>query len=482
MGNRAGDGPQPLGDRAWRLAIAGADEGRARAAALRASGRVDDAWHTETHVAFTARADVDIVALAMMAGAGAPDRGGAHAIRIVLDGADLDEVAAAAGCARGDIERMIAAASLRVSFVGFAPGFGYLRGLDPRLHLPRRATPRPRVPAGSLALAGGFAAIYPSATAGGWHLIGRALEPMWQGDEPRLAAGDRVRFELVDASEAVPATIEPPSDPARALIIDELRGLAFVEDGGRRGRLHQGMPPAGALVPSALARANRVVGNPDGAAGIERHGALRLAATVAIDVATDDGARHRLAPGAVLELPWAATARAGYVAIAGGLDVPLVLGGRGTHLRAGLGGHHGRPLRRGDRIAIGTETGSGTETDADPDPDAPITIIAGPDLAHLGPDALDRLLAATFRLAHRSDRMGTRLDGATLPPAAGAAPPSSAPLVLGAIEVPPDGVPIVLGPEHPTTGGYPVVAVIAAADQGAFHRRPLGRAVRFRLG
>ena len=480
MGNRAGDGPQPLGDRAWRLAIAGADEGRARAAALRASGRVDDAWHTETHVAFTARADVDIAALAMIAASSEIEDGREHAIRVVLDGADLGAVAVAAGLTRDDVERTIADASLRVSFVGFAPGFGYLRGLDPRLHLPRRATPRPRVPAGSLALAGGFAAIYPSATAGGWHLLGRALEPMWLDDEPRLAAGDRVRLVPVGAGEAV-TMIEQAADPARALIIDELRGLAFVEDGGRRGRLHQGMPPAGALVPSALARANRVVGNPDGAAGIERHGALRLAATVAIDVATDDGARHRLAPGAVLELPWAATARAGYVAIAGGLDVPLVLGGRGTHLRAGLGGHHGRPLRRGDRIAIGTETGSGTETDADPDPDAPITIIAGPDLAHLGPDALDRLLAATFRLAHRSDRMGTRLDGATLPPAAGAAPPSSAPLVLGAIEVPPDGVPIVLGPEHPTTGGYPVVAVIAAADQGAFHRRPLGRAVRFRL-
>ena len=475
---------EPLGDRAWRIAIAGADEGRARAAALRASGRVDDAWHTETYVAFTPRADGEVAALAMIAGAGATDEGREHAIRIVLDGADLDDIAAAAGMARGDVERMIVDASLRVSFVGFAPGFGYLRGLDPRLHLPRRATPRPRVPAGSLALAGGFAAVYPSATAGGWNLIGRALDPMWLDDAPRLAAGDRVGFVPVAAGEP-PATIERTADPARALIIDEIRGLAFVEDGGRRSRLHQGMPPAGALVPSALARANRAVGNPDDAAGIERHGTLRLAATVAIDVATDDGARHRLAPGDVLDLPWPATARAGYVAITGGLDVPIVLGGRGTHLRAGLGGHHGRQLRRGDRIAIGTEsrtgtdagTGAGTATASD----APITIVPGPDLAHLAPGALDRLLAATVRLSHRSDRMGTRLDGATLPHAADAPPPSSAPLVLGAIEVPPDGVPIVLGPEHPTTGGYPVVAVIAAADLDAFHRRPLGRALRFRL-
>ncbi len=502
----------PLGDRAVRLAIASADEGQARAAALRASSRVDDAWHTETHLAFTPRPGQDPRALAALGVDGAAGGGRDHALAVVLDGPDRADVARAAGLTVDDVERRLLAAELRVSFVGFAPGFAYLRGLDPRLHLPRRASPRPRVPAGSLALAGGFAAVYPGATAGGWHLVGRALDPTWLGDAPRLAAGDRVR--LVRAEAAGPAatiaarTDADAIDVARpALVIEDVRGLAFVQDAGRFGRMHQGVPPGGALVASALAAANRAVGNPAGAAAIERFGALRLAATAATTVATDDGVLHPLGAGDVIDLPWSATARVGYVAIAGGLAVPPVLGGRGTLVRAALGGHHGRALRRGDRLPIFSGSGSGSgsfdspladargllrtfgtherDVASDPDPDsnpaAPVTVIVGPDVSRFAPTALTRLLTTTWHLAHASDRMGTRLGGATLPHAAAGAAAASAPLIVGAIEVPPDGAPIVLGPEHPTTGGYPVIAVVAAADLDAFHRRPLGGTVRFRL-
>ena len=501
---------EPLGDRAVRVAIVSADEGRALAAALRVTGDVDDAWHTETHVAFTPRPGVDAAALIAAADADPdvaaalwqPAHGAAavaapartHVLAVELDGPDVDEVALAARMSRDELARVLLSTELVVSFLGFAPGFAYLRGLDARLHLPRRTSPRARVPAGALAIGGGFAAIYPAATSGGWHLVGRALAPMWTDGEPRVAAGDRVRLvragdAAADRAGAPDVALPAPARADAAVIIEDVRGLTFVQDGGRVGHMHQGMPPAGALVPSALARANHAVGNAPGAAGLERYGALRLHATAPTTIATDDGTVHALAAGASIELPWVAHARCGYVAIAGGVDVPVVLGGRGTHVRAQLGGLEGRPLRRGDRLPIPTSTSTSISTSASPSPAAPapavddrvIRLLPGPDVARFAPGALDTLVGTTWRLAHASDRMGTRLDGATLPHAPGTTTAASAPFVLGAVEVPPDGVPFVLGPEHPTTGGYPVIAHVVSADLDAFHARPLGATVRFRL-
>jgi len=462
--------PVALGAAARRFRVGGSREGRAWAAALRAQTGVREAWHTETHVAFMGEAALDAVPSADL------DAGRLHELPVVFDGPDREEVARASGLGRG-LDAALLENELDVSFVGFAPGFGYLRGLDARLHLPRRASPRPRVPAGALALAGGFAGVYPGPTAGGWHLVGRVLVPLVPDGAPLLASGDRIQ--LVDGRDA---TLQEPrawTDAEAGLLLAEVRGLAFVQDGGRTGRLHQGMPPSGALLPAALARANALVGNPAGAAGIERYGALRLRAEgVALELATDEGRRWRLGPGEELDLAWRASQRAGYVAVRGGLDVPVVLGGRGTHVRAQLGGHRGRALRRGDVLPVGTLAG-GTDAEApDFDPEAPIAVVPGPDLEAFAEGSLARLTSTRWRLSHRSDRMGTLLEGGALAHRPGWEA-RSAPLLAGAIEVPPDGVPIVLGPEHPTTGGYPVLGVVDELE--ALLRRPLGGAVRFRL-
>ena len=113
------------------------------------------------------------------------------------DGPDLDEVAARSGLTPAEVVEAHAGATYVVQLLGFAPGFAYLGGLPEALHLPRRAEPRERIPAGSVAIAGPRSAVYPGGTAGGWHLIGRTAERMWdiQRQPPnRLAVGDRVRF------------------------------------------------------------------------------------------------------------------------------------------------------------------------------------------------------------------------------------------------------------------------------------------------
>lgn len=122
-------------------------------------------------------------------------------IAVRYDGADLEDVAARAGLSVDDVVARHTAAAYRVAFCGFAPGFSYLVGLDPRLHVPRLATPRTRVPTGSVAIAGPHTAVYPRPSPGGWSLLGRTDHPVWDVDRDPptlLAPGARVRFVAVD--------------------------------------------------------------------------------------------------------------------------------------------------------------------------------------------------------------------------------------------------------------------------------------------
>jgi allophanate hydrolase subunit 2 len=256
-------------------------------------------------------------------------------------------------------------------------------------------------------------------------------------------------------------------------------GLVTVQDLGRRGRMHEAVPPGGALVADRLIAANRAVRNPDDAPALEILGQLAIRTERPLRVATDSLAPRELPAGGELVVT-SEPRRVTYLAVRGGLAVPLVLGGRGALLCAGLGGL----VRTGQRFDTAgltevappavapSSAGAGAAA-----PDAPIRLIAGPDHASFTPAALDLLLASEYRILPSSDRVGTRLDGPALPRSD--APEVSRPMVLGAIEVPRDGKPIVLGPEHPTTGGYPVIAVVARADLGRLFSIRLGGTVRF---
>ncbi|MFJ7269475.1 allophanate hydrolase subunit 1 [Streptomyces sp. NPDC099050] len=127
-------------------------------------------------------------------------------VAVRYDGPDLAEVAGLWGVAPGEVPGIVGAITFRVAFCGFAPGFGYLTGLPARLHLPRRATPRTAVPAGSLALAGEYAGVYPRSSPGGWQLIGSTDAVLWDpAREPAalFVPGARVRFAPVGAGAAL---------------------------------------------------------------------------------------------------------------------------------------------------------------------------------------------------------------------------------------------------------------------------------------
>jgi biotin-dependent carboxylase-like uncharacterized protein len=256
-------------------------------------------------------------------------------------------------------------------------------------------------------------------------------------------------------------------------------GLATVQDGGRRGHMHEGVPPGGALVPELLARANAAARNLRDTAAIELFGAITLRANAPVVIGTDEGLAHLLGAGDAWSLSSGA-ARVRYVALRGGIDVPQVLGGRGTLLGAGFGGYHGRALRAGDRLAPGEAPLHDSVVPEPPDLTAPVAVVLGPDADCFPPSAIDLLLSAEFAIDPRSDRTGTRLAGPTLPRLGPDSGPS-APMLRGAVQVPASGQPIVLGPDHPTIGGYPVIATVVRAALGSLGARPLGARLRFAL-
>jgi len=476
----------PFGDRAMRFAVPANAPRRRLAAELTALPGVRDVVLAEEVgcVVFdhdvTKDADRTAVAsvLAQQQSARDDEPGTPRVIPVIYDGEDLDEVARTIGRTRADVVALHSEAEYRVAMLGFLPGFAYLRGLPSELRLPRRA-PRPRVPARSVAIAADYTGIYPFASPGGWHLLGRApgFEAFGAGPAgaAALAIGDVVRFAPAPEEPLLPP---PRQEPALAspsgvhLEITRAAGFALLVDAGRPGRMHDGVPPGGPLVRSAFEHANVLAGNEAGACALEISGTIEVTARGgSITIADDEGGAVTLRDGERHVVSTAGRARVRYLALEGGIDAPVILGGRGALLVAGIG----RLFRRGDRLAPLVRSG-GTHPATAQTPaltDEPIAIMEGPDAALLPRGAL---VTEDFRVSAASDRTGTRLEGNMSLPAPASA--KSTPMVMGAIELTPSGL-IVFGPDHPTTGGYPVVAVVRSASLDRLFSRPIGAAVRF---
>ena len=186
-----------LGDRAIRFPRP-ARSARALVRAVRAWPGVIDVVVARHDVAayFAGAPRVEPAWLAALATADDSDEPGRDIVLpAIYDGPDLAGVAAHLGRHPDDVRALHAAATYTVETMGFSPGFGYLAGLPPALELPRRTTPRTRVPAGAIAIAGLYTAVYPFDSPGGWHLLGTVpVVRMFGPDGPLLQLGDRVRF------------------------------------------------------------------------------------------------------------------------------------------------------------------------------------------------------------------------------------------------------------------------------------------------
>ncbi len=412
-----------------------------------------------------------------------------HEIEVVYDGPDLGVVAEATALSERDVARLHAERTYTALVTGFLPGFAYLGEIDPKIVRPRLAAPRKRVAPGAVGIAGTLTGVYPFASPGGWNWIARAVEPRLfepsRAPARRIAVLDTVRFVATERADEIAVAGgmgEVSADPEAALLIGRVAPVATIQDAGRPGLRGEGIPTGGAADPELFAAANAAVGNPPSAAAIE----IPLAsfhATALRDlwISIDGGTATRVPRGETITVPAAASA-VRYLAVAGGIDVPVMLGARSTLPVAALGGHQGRALRRGDRLRVGASRGDGGR--ASPafatKPGGALAVSPAPADVRLGAGALERLLAGTFSVSPSSDRLGTRLDGARLP-RTGDDRALPEPVVPGAVQVTTDGSVIVLGPDAATTGGYPVVAVLSRAAQGALARLRPGAELRFHL-
>jgi UPF0271 protein len=192
---------QPFGDAAWRVRLPEGADPRAVLAAIRAVPGVVDAIVSERDAAVTfdpaaAPIGVDRAIEEALSAQGARPVGDEHFVRVRYGGPDLDEVARRAGISSEEVVSLHSHGAYSVVAIGFLPGFAYLRGLDPRLVVPRRPSPRPRVDALSVGLAGPYTGVYPFASPGGWNLIGVAVgfNPFRASSGATVSLGDRVRF------------------------------------------------------------------------------------------------------------------------------------------------------------------------------------------------------------------------------------------------------------------------------------------------
>ena len=416
-------------------------------------------------------------------------------------GPDLGYVASRTGLSPEEVIQRHGAVDHPCYVVGFTPGFPYLGGLDPALTLPRMDEPRTDNPPGAVAVAGGQTGVYPLGGPGGWWVIGRTP---WLLYDPRrdpatlVRAGDLIRFTPVEAAEFPPA---PPLSLAwqeRGEEVFEVLhpgALTTVQDLGRWGHQHRGVPISGALDQAALARANLLLGNPPHAAALELTllgPRLKVLRPTAVAMCGSDlglcldgrpAPRHQallLGPGQVLSFrgPQKGGGRA-VLAVAHGLASEVLLGSQSTYVL----GRMGRPLVKGEAIKahpgpLPTALPSCPPLEQ-PGQEMVLRVIPGPNQEFFSSRGVETFYGQTWKLSSLADRRGARLRGEPVGFNPGL-PDSivSEPNTPGVIQVPPGGQPIIMLREQ-TVGGYAKIATVFGPDLDGLARCQPGQAIRF---
>ena len=445
-------------------------------------------------------------------------------IPVHYNGEDLAEVAQILGITADEVVQRHTGSEYTVAFTGFAPGFAYLSGGHPSLNVPRRSTPRTRLPAGSVGLAGTFSGVYPQASPGGWQIIGTTPVAMWditRAQPALLQPGYRVRFvDIATKNIAASAYSESaggqktPKPSGRtqhhlaaghtALQVRATGLLTVFQDLGRHGQARQGVSASGAMDQAALKAANRLVGNASNAAALETvGGGLQLrsvgdnvvavtGADAVLTLTTADGQRWSvpryepvaLADGDMLAVGQPTAGARCYVAVRGGFAEAPVMGSCATDTLAHVGP---APVAVGDWLAVRPAPATSVVAAPElPPADLPtleqevvLDVVMGPRTDWFTPEAIARFAAQRWQVTPQSNRVGLRLAGEVPLDRAITGELPSEGAALGALQVPPSGQPVLFLADHPLTGGYPVIGCVAPYHLDRAGQIPVGAWLRF---
>ncbi|OAT49056.1 allophanate hydrolase 2 subunit 1/allophanate hydrolase 2 subunit 2 [Proteus hauseri ATCC 700826] len=435
-------------------------------------------------------------------------------IPVDYQGEDLNEVAELLGISISDVIRKHTEQTYQVAFTGFAPGFAYLISEETPLYVPRKKTPRTRIPAGSVGLAGEFSGVYPQQSPGGWQLIGTTEIKMWDlsREQPAfLLPGNEVHF--VDAKK-VPTTISLPEKTQDTHLspLFSTQGLYVIsaglqtlfQDEGRIGAASMGVSASGALDKPALHAANRLVGNPPTLAVLEiTQGGLTLkarqdcvmaltGADCVISLKHEAGDIERFSGYQPLDIRCGDELTIGvpiagvrsYLAVRGGFSLPKILGSHAFDTLAQIGPN---ALREGDVLHLNSETElSGIIVEEQPLTELPksgdtvtLDVILGPRADWFTADAIKTLTSQLWQVTPQSNRIGLRLLGNTPLEREQKQELSSEGTCIGAIQVPINGQPVLFLNDHPLTGGYPVIGAVAEYHLPLAGQIPVNANIRF---
>ena len=417
-------------------------------------------------------------------------------------GPDIETVAAHSGLSVDEVIQIHTSAEYLIYMIGFSPGFPYLGGMDPRIAAPRLESPRTKIRAGSVGIAGSQTGIYPIDSPGGWQLIGwtpvRLYDP--HAENPiLLKAGNYLKFKAITKEEAENAVIKNAADSEQDMsdtqpsdadepgfTVIKAGMLTTVQDAGRVGYQQYGVPVSGVMDNYAYRAANLLVGNAAEAAVLEvtlLGPEIEFNRGMVIAVTGGDltpqlnkhdlsmWRSHLVKAGDRLTFKGVKTGCRSYIAFNGGLEVPQVMGSRSTYTRGMIGGFEGRALKAGDRLRVRK-----TDQNADKLNDRLISsaqmplsdtqiirVVPGPQDDAFTDAGISTFYRETYTVSNESDRMGCRLEGPVIEHRTEADIISDG-IALGAVQVPGHGMPIIMMADRQTTGGYTKIATVISAD------------------
>ncbi|WP_085246738.1 5-oxoprolinase/urea amidolyase family protein [Gilliamella mensalis] len=433
-------------------------------------------------------------------------------IPVHYNGEDLAQVAEYLGITVAQVIARHTNNEYQVAFCGFAPGFAYMVSKNAQFNVPRRKSPRVRIPAGSVALAGEFSSVYPRASPGGWQLIGITDIAVWDlnRDKPALLKpGSRVNF--VDATKSTKKYHLPSvkKDDNNSNQQQDIKILAtglqtLLQDAGRIGQAALGISESGAMDKGALHSGNRIVGNPinevvleitQGGFKAQVNRGMLVAVTGAqcdIHITTSDGEKYNVAmyqpiqleKGDIISLGSAKCGVRSYLTVRGGFQVSPVLTSCSYDTLAQVGPS---PLKIGQTLAIKNiptlNAVSLIETPMIRYPTCNdvivLDIVLGPRTDWFTKQAVELLSSQLWQVTPASNRIGLRLSGDMPLSRDKEQELPSEGTCIGAIQIPANGQPVLFLNDHPLTGGYPVIGAVCTYHLDLASQIPVNAKIKF---